>query len=75
MDRTQYVTVIHEHNHPTRLVVCAYHGSTIRLTKLDTYAPHYEEARAEAQALYPDRTVFVPRLGELPKPSTLKVVK
>jgi hypothetical protein len=27
-------------------------------------APNYEDARAEAQGIYPDHTIVIPRLGE-----------
>jgi hypothetical protein len=61
-----YATVIHEHNHPTRLLVAARKGSTIRQLRLNTMAPDYEGARREAAAIYPDRRIYVPKLGEMP---------
>lgn len=64
MITTPYATVIHEDRHPTRLLVAARSGSIIRRQRLDTVAPHYEDARAEAAAMYPDRRIVIPRLGE-----------
>jgi hypothetical protein len=59
-----YATVIHEHGHPSRLLVAARIGSTILRQPLAARGPNYEAARAEAARMYPDRTIVVPRLGE-----------
>ena len=58
-------TIIHAHGHPTRLVAAVRSGNLIQHVPLSTYAPAYEEARAEATAKFPGLTFLVPRLGEL----------
>jgi hypothetical protein len=68
-----YATVIHEHNHPTRLLVAARSGSIIKRELLASMAPDYEAARAEAAARYPDRVIVIPRLGE--RIPTLTIVR
>lgn len=57
--------VIHAHRSPTRLVVAIRTGATITHTGLLAHAPDYEAARAEAQTLYPNYEILVPKLGEL----------
>jgi hypothetical protein len=58
----------------TRLMVCARKGSVITQTPLES--TDFEEARAEAQAMFPDRQIVIPRLGEtLPAPSHLRVIQ
>lgn len=59
-------TVIHQHGHPTRLRAAVRTGSVIDLHPLRTFAPAYEEARAEAMAKFPGVDFHVPRLGEKP---------
>jgi hypothetical protein len=69
VNRNGYATVINQHNHPTRLEVCAWHGtSQVRKTLLNAMlGTHtFEQAREEAQAFYPNRTILVPQLGERP---------
>ena len=59
-----YGVVAHQRGHATRLQLNVRHGNTFIHHRLSTYAPHYEDARAEAQQLYPDRLIVVPALGE-----------
>ncbi len=59
-----YATVVHEHGHPTALLCAARTGAVIVRTRLRAMAPAWDAARAEAQALYPDRIVVIPCLGE-----------
>lgn len=47
-----------------RLQVAARTGDSIRYTGLNAGAPKYEDARAEAQRLYPDRLIVVPMVGD-----------
>ncbi len=60
-----YVTVVNQHGHPTALLCAARTGAVITHTRLRAMAPAWDDARAEAQALYPDRIVVIPRLGEV----------
>jgi hypothetical protein len=60
-----YATVIPKQSSSgVRLQVAARSGDVIRYTALNAGAPKYEEARAEAQRLYPDRLIVVPMLKE-----------
>ena len=51
-----------------RLLCAARVGALIVHTSLAAQIPDWEAARAEAAALYPDRLIVIPRLGE-PVPS------
>lgn len=63
-----YATVIHapvaRTTDTTRLLVAAREGDVVVHTPLATTAPDYEGARIEATAMYPDRLIVVPSLGE-----------
>ena len=48
--------------------VAAWHGCQIVQQTLSDAARTADAARAEAQALYPDREILVPRLGERSTP-------
>jgi hypothetical protein len=59
-------TVIHQHDHPTRLqaAVCRRRG-VFTTVLLDASAPNYEAARQEAMEKFPGVPFTVPRLGEV----------
>lgn len=47
-----------------RLQLAYRQGDLITFVPLENRAPHYEEARQEAQAKLPQRLIVVPMLGE-----------
>lgn len=75
----QYVTIIHAPvrrvTDVTRLIAAGWDEQGATLVHVPLEATEYEAARAEAQAIWPDRRVVIPRLGELPTPSHLRVIK